>query len=200
MIRIKYKYLNFSRALNFAAIQNSHWGLSLLLTEASSTSQNEKLCLLKVKCYLSFWLLKGGITLWKELKIFSFRFCHKNINEMITSYIHSESRPQLLEYLAEGFQTVGYKFSDIPCPNSGNYVNFWIKLSSVSGRKQVEACITNLVILYCKIWKQESKLTLNEYDIIYLSWLCLSYLFLVGYLQLYLFQKRPRIDTRVPKL
>ena len=41
-----------------------------------------------------------------------------------TSYIHSESRPQLLEYLAGGFQTVGYKFSDIPCPNSGNYVNF----------------------------------------------------------------------------
>ena len=72
MIKIKYKYLNFSRALNFAAIQNSHWGLSLLLTEASSTSQNEKLCLLKVKCYLSFWLLKGRITLWKELKIFSF--------------------------------------------------------------------------------------------------------------------------------
>ena len=49
---------------------------------------------------------------------------------MITSYIHSESRPQLLEYLAGGFQTVGYKFSDIPCPNSGNYVNFWIKLST----------------------------------------------------------------------
>ena len=72
-------------------------------------------------------------------------------------YIHSKSRPQLLEYLGGGFQTVGYKFSDIPCPNSGNYVNFWIKLSSVSGRKQVEACKTNLVILYCKIWKVNFK-------------------------------------------
>ena len=48
----------------------------------------------------------------------------KNVDEMITSYIHSKSRPQLLEYLGGGFQTVGYKFSDIPCPNSGNYVNF----------------------------------------------------------------------------
>lgn len=50
----------------------------------------------------------------------------KNVDEMTTSYIyiHSKSRPQLLEYLGGGFQTVGYKFSDIPCPNSGNYVNF----------------------------------------------------------------------------
>ena len=46
----------------------------------------------------------------------------------------------------------------------------------MSGRKQVEACITNLVILYCKIWKQESKLTLNEYDITCLPKDSLKYL------------------------
>ena len=29
-----------------------------------------------------------------------------------------------------GNQTSGYKFSDIPCPNGGNYVNFRIKFST----------------------------------------------------------------------
>ena len=60
----------------------------------------------------------------EELRFFLSVFVLKNVDEMITSYIHSKSRPQLLEYLGGGFQTVGYKFSDIPCPNSGNYVNF----------------------------------------------------------------------------